>query len=127
LIVTRPSSNINNTYTITVGGGGGGGSGISLASSSVGSGSGGGYILGPGGTFTGWVASGTTRHYHKPSSWEPWFAWRPVKIEKQWRWLTKVYRKKLYYGLENITESIKFDWIYGTIFDVLMEEQDGIN
>ena len=124
MIVTNPAPNKIATYTITVGGGGGGGTYYNNAGGNGGSG---GYVLGPGSTFTGWVVSGTTSHYHEPSSWEPWFAWKPVKIENNWRWLTKVYRKKSYYDLENITESIKFNWIYGTIFDVLMEEQDGIN
>lgn len=122
-----PAPNHPNGYHIVVGGGGGGGSG------SVGPG---GYILGGGGGgrvyvnnnyFTNFTSSSTTQHYPEPASWEPWFAWRPVKVEDSWCWLTRVYRKKEYYDLENITEPIKFNWIYGTIFDVLREEQDGTN
>ena len=123
MITIRPIPNDSNVYTLAVGGSGGGGS---AGNSPAGAG-GSGYVLDPGGTFTGWIVSGTASHYHEPTSWEPWFAWWPVKIEDQWRWLTKVYRKKSYYDLKNITKPIKFNWIYGTIFDILKEEQNGTN
>lgn len=93
-----------------------------------------GYVLPGGGGGAGGTAfvnrtyvSGTTQHYHDPVCWESYFAWYPVKIDQKWFWLSRVYRKKSYYDLTNISEPIKFNWIYGTIFDVLKEEQDGIN
>jgi hypothetical protein len=122
LITIRPIPNDSNVYTIALGGSGGGGS---AGNSPAGGGGGSGYVLGPGGTFTGWIVSGTTSHYHEATSWEPWFAWRPVKIEERWHWLAKIYRKKSYYDLKNISKPIKFNWTYGTIFDILKEEQDG--
>jgi hypothetical protein len=29
------------------------------------------------------------------NKWEPWFAWRPVRINGKWYWLAHVYRKFL--------------------------------
>lgn len=29
------------------------------------------------------------------SDWDPWYAWRPVRINGKWYWFTKVYRRFL--------------------------------
>jgi hypothetical protein len=48
--------------------------------------------------------------------WEPWFAWRPVKIHSKRVWFTTIYRR-------GINTYVDFDdWFryeYGTLFDVI--------
>jgi hypothetical protein len=57
------------------------------------------------------------------SSWNPWFAWRPVHIHGQWTWLKTVYRFKTnnYVNYDDWSQ-----YKYGTIFDVLRDEQKRI-
>lgn len=48
--------------------------------------------------------------------WQPWFAWRPVKVNSQRIWMKKIFRRKIntYVDMD--------DWSryeYGTIFDVI--------
>ena len=122
-----PAPKIPTSYHISAGINGGGGGGSLL----------GGYVAVAGGgsggssSYTAFVNrtyfTGNISHSPELSSWRPWFAWRPVKVYDEWKWLTRVYRKKEYYDLENISEPIKFKWSYGTIFDMLKEEQNGTN
>ena len=46
----------------------------------------------------------------KYSKWHPWFAWRPVKYEKQIVWLERIARQGLpfYEGWG----SLRFTWVY---------------
>jgi hypothetical protein len=53
------------------------------------------------------------------SPWQSWFAWRPVKIHGQRKWLKTVYRRCIntYVDMD--------DWKryeYGTIFDVIKDK-----
>jgi hypothetical protein len=50
------------------------------------------------------------------NQWCEWFAWRPVKINSQTYWLTKVYRRRILIG------SPRLRYEYGTLFDVLKTE-----
>ena len=48
--------------------------------------------------------------------WHLWFAWRPVKLNNRWVWLTRVYRKCINTYVDHD------DWKryeYGTILDVI--------
>jgi hypothetical protein len=52
------------------------------------------------------------------SPWKPWFAWRPVKINGEYVWMTKVFRRCIntYVDMDNWER-----YEYGTLFDVLKE------
>ena len=50
--------------------------------------------------------------------WEPWFAWRPVKIKGNRVWLKKVYRRKTNTYV-NYDDWSRYE--YGDMFDVLKE------
>lgn len=52
------------------------------------------------------------------SSWEEWFAWRPVKVNGKRVWLKRVYRRDLNTPVE-FDNWRKYD--YGTIFDVIKD------
>ena len=54
--------------------------------------------------------------------WEQWFAWRPVEIHGKRKWLTKVWRKRVwFYGDQRIQHP--YNYIYGTLFDVIRNEK----
>lgn len=50
------------------------------------------------------------------SSWEKWFAWRPIKMQHKKVWLKYVYRRSFisYFDLDNHVH-----YEYGTLIDVL--------
>lgn len=48
------------------------------------------------------------------TEWQPWYAWRPVRINGKWYWLTRVYRKFL------LSPGGGF-YKYGDAFDKLKE------
>jgi hypothetical protein len=52
-------------------------------------------------------------------AWEPWFAWRPVKIHGRRVWLKHIYRRCIntYYDMDDWLK-----WEYGDLFDVLKSE-----
>lgn len=50
-------------------------------------------------------------------SWQKWFAWRPIVLDGNRIWLKNVYRRKFYAG------GIHYGYEYGTIFDVLMDNE----
>ncbi len=63
------------------------------------------------------LALGTMVH----SKWKSWFAWRPVKVDGAWKWMTRLYKRERW-ALGYMGQV----WIeYGTIFDVLIDPQDG--
>ena len=58
------------------------------------------------------------------SSWNRWFAWRPVHVRGQWQWLQYVYRYPILKTYETINLPTRYE--YGDIFDVLRDEQKRI-
>jgi hypothetical protein len=57
------------------------------------------------------------REPKNPNPWQPWFAWRPVKVDGKWAWFERVYRRpipKTYVTMDDWTQ-----YEYGTLFDVL--------
>lgn len=48
--------------------------------------------------------------------WQPWFAWRPVKIDNRYYWLKQIYRRRIIYFVES-NDWNKYE--YGTLFTVL--------
>lgn len=48
------------------------------------------------------------------TKWEPWYAWRPVRVNGKWYWLTTVYRKFL------LSPGGGFH-AYGDSFDILKD------
>jgi hypothetical protein len=53
----------------------------------------------------------------KKGNWHRWFAWHPVKVDGERKWLTFVYRRKWFNPFRDIT--LKTD--YGTVFDILKD------
>jgi hypothetical protein len=53
------------------------------------------------------------------SPWQPWFAWRPVKIHGKYVWFERIYRRCIntYVDMEDWTR-----YEYGTLFDVIKGE-----
>ena len=53
--------------------------------------------------------------------WEPWFAWRPVKIHGRRVWLKPIYRRCIntYYDMDDWLK-----WEYGDLFDVLKDNYE---
>jgi hypothetical protein len=48
--------------------------------------------------------------------WQPWFAWHPVRLGRQWVWLKRIYRQQLNTYVDHD------DWAryrYGTVLDIL--------
>ena len=52
-------------------------------------------------------------------SWKKWFAWRPVKVKGDWKWLTYVLRKPIPKTYVNYDDWQYYE--YGDIFDVLRD------
>lgn len=48
--------------------------------------------------------------------WEPYYAWKPLKIKNEWYWLTRVYRRE-----KNIAVYPHQGWEFGNAFDVLRD------
>jgi len=71
-------------------------------------------------TLKGWKLERFLEPAVQLRSWEPWWAWKPVKdIHGTWHWLEMVYRKQgnTYVDHDN------FSWyFYGTIFDLIKNE-----
>lgn len=68
-------------------------------------------------------APGLNHHWRgKQSPWEPWYAWRPVKIKGKWYWLKTVYRK--YNWARSTEQPFGAEYDYGDIFDVLGDAND---
>lgn len=67
--------------------------------------------------------SGTTVIFDTPQfpkKWQPWYAWRPVRIKGKWYWLTQVYRHKINTYVNHD------DWAqyeYGDDFDILKDSK----
>lgn len=53
--------------------------------------------------------------------WEKWYAWHPVKVHGRYTWLKTVYRR--YNWAKSTEQPFGREYDYGTIFDVLTEEQ----
>jgi hypothetical protein len=52
-------------------------------------------------------------------SWEPVFAWRPVRdIHGRWHWLRRIYRRE-----RNRMVHPHQGWEYGTVFDAIKDSQ----
>lgn len=71
----------------------------------------------------GWddnVQSGPVARKIEVAPWKKWFAWRPVTINGNRYWFKTVYRRcvNTYVDMDNWKR-----YEYGTIFDVLKEEQ----
>ena len=66
--------------------------------------------------FDSGVSQGPVARKIEISPWQPWFAWRPVKIRGGKVWLRKIYRRSIntYVDMDNWTQ-----YEYGTIFDVI--------
>ncbi len=58
----------------------------------------------------------------KPEPWQKWFAWHPVTIKGNRRWLKSVYRRN---SLKITMHGIAHAWEYGDMFDVLKEAGNG--
>lgn len=57
------------------------------------------------------------------SPWEEWYAWHPVKdIHGERHWLKKIYRR--YSWAKSTEQPFGKEYDYGTIFDVLAQEQE---
>lgn len=55
--------------------------------------------------------------------WEEWYAWHPVKdIHGERHWLKKIYRR--YNWAKSTEQPFGKEYDYGTIFDVLSQEQE---
>ena len=52
-------------------------------------------------------------------------AWYPVKVYDEWKWLTKVYRREIPKSYVNYDDWTRYE--YGTIFDVLINDEGAIN
>lgn len=62
------------------------------------------------------VMAGAAESHKAP--WEPWFAWRPVKVKGNRVWFKKVYRRKTNTYV-NYDDWARYE--YGDMFDVLKE------
>jgi hypothetical protein len=50
--------------------------------------------------------------------WKSFFAWFPVKIEKKYTWLKKVYRRQIHYRLR---DNVVVEYEYGSLFTILKD------
>lgn len=57
----------------------------------------------------------------KKEPWVKWFAWRPVKVNGKITWLKKIYRQEIPKTYATYDDWTRYN--YGTIFDVLKDEQ----
>lgn len=48
--------------------------------------------------------------------WQPWFAWRPVKIDNRYYWLKQIYRRRVIHHIDS-NDWNKYE--YGNLFTVL--------
>jgi hypothetical protein len=53
-------------------------------------------------------------------TWQPWFAWRPVKIQGRRTWMTTVYRRTIDTYVDT---PVWQRYEYGTLFDLLKETE----
>lgn len=53
------------------------------------------------------------------TKWQPWFAWRPVKVNGVWSWGKMIYRKPILKTYVTMDDWNSYE--YGTILDVLKE------
>ena len=53
-------------------------------------------------------------------NWKRWFAWKPVKIEGEWKWCCMVYRKPIPHTYVDYDDWQKYE--YGDFFTVMRDQ-----
>ena len=62
----------------------------------------------------------------KTTTWEQWFAWKPVTLVNGKRvWLKRIYRKRMHVleGGRRNGMWVRSYWIYGTLFNALSDHE----
>lgn len=69
---------------------------------------------------TGWIVVGEGTPVIT-AQWIEWFAWKPVRVKGRWKWLRKVFRRKIPQTYVDQDDWQKYE--YGTVFDAIRDNK----